>query len=296
MKEYAKDIIIVVLTLILACISVSYFFGFLKKEKQTEKEDIFCLIPEDYTSILSVNKPEQLRHMVLEKENGNCIFRKYIPEVFIKLIMYYDFKYMLLSFHKEGVVCYIQANNGKRKEIERIISESFLPFYAPQEEKKYGIDFKYYPNEGSSFLGCYHHNGLWIASFSKKLLNDVARRQLAGYKDESANPISTSRKEFDNKATANFIVPSNEWHMKLAKGDTVIWEYPSSTINMDIFTSEGNLCSFCSFPCSVPNDSIYTSLGDSIAGKLKLYFPDIELTPQTTSDRKQIYITLCTPL
>ena len=40
MKEYAKDIIIVVLTLIIACISVSYFFGFLKKEKQTEKEDI----------------------------------------------------------------------------------------------------------------------------------------------------------------------------------------------------------------------------------------------------------------
>lgn len=294
-RKYAEDIAIAIVALAAACLSVSYFFGYLQQEKLTERKDIFCLLPSTSDTVLAVNQPGVFDRLVLDKDKGLRLFKAYLPEIFLQIIREQpELKFALFSFHPEGVACYLQADRRLSRKIEQETLQHHFTTFDPQTEYLYGQECRFYPDQGSRFLGCYQKDGVWIASYSKRLLETIARQQAMF--PGNLPDIQTDLKRFDPKATANLLFPAGDWQIQVTSRDSVIWKYPLPRICVDLFPSEGNLCTFCSLPYPVPADSLFQRIGDSLAIQVGKRFPALQLTPQISHDDSQLFFTCCTPL
>lgn len=297
MRRLKEDIGIIVLSLLIAAVSASYFLGFLQREKEAETQDLYYLLPTQPKSVLAINQPTAFAHLLLEKTPGVDILQRWIPEAFLYLLRQQpETPFLLFSFHQEGVICYAKANKKQAEKLEHDILRSYFSAYEPQEETLHDIRFRYYADTGSRFLGCYQHEGVWVASYSKRLLEQVVRKQLLPQEQSDEDSLSPFFRQFDRNATANLLFPSDGWQIQVARHDTILWKYNLPWVCTDLFPSEGNICGFCSFPYAVPNDSLYEAMGDSLAIQLEALFPRLHVTPQTSQDSSEVYFTFCSPL
>ena len=297
MRRLKEDIGIIVLSLLIAAVSASYFLGFLQREKEAETQDLYYLLPTQPKSVLAINQPTAFVHLLLEKTPGMDILQRWIPEAFLYLLRQEpETPFLLFSFHPEGVICYAKANKKQAEKLEHDILRSYFSAYEPQEETLHDIRFRYYADTGSRFLGCYQHEGVWVASYSKRLLEQVVRKQLLPQEQTDEDSLSPFFRQFDRNATANLLFPSDGWQIQVARHDTILWKYNLPWVSTDLFPSEGNICGFCSFPYAVPNDSLYEAMGDSLAIQLEALFPRLHVTPQTSQDSSEVYFTFCSPL
>lgn len=297
MRRLKEDIGIIVLSLLIAAVSASYFLGFLQREKEAETQDLYYLLPTQPKSVLAINQPTAFAHLLLEKTPGVDILQRWIPEAFLYLLRQEpETPFLLFSFHQEGVICYAKANKKQAEKLEHDILRSYFSAYEPQEETLHDIRFRYYADTGSRFLGCYQHEGVWVASYSKRLLEQVVRKQLLPQEQSDEDSLSPFFRQFDRNATANLLFPSDGWQIQVARHDTILWKYNLPWVSTDLFPSEGNICGFCSFPYAVPNDSLYEAMGDSLAIQLEAIFPRLHVTPQTSQDSSEVYFTFCSPL
>ena len=297
MRRLKEDIGIIVLSLLIAAVSASYFLGFLQREKEAETQDLYYLLPSQPKSVLAINQPTAFAHLLLEKTPGMDILQRWIPEAFLYLLRQEpETPFLLFSFHQEGVICYAKANKKQAEKLEHDILRSYFSAYEPQEETLHDIRFRYYADTGSRFLGCYQHEGVWVASYSKRLLEQVVRKQLLPQEQSDEDSLSPFFRQFDRNATANLLFPSDGWQIQVARHDTILWKYNLPWVSTDLFPSEGNICGFCSFPYAVPNDSLYEAMGDSLAIQLEALFPRLHVTPQTSQDSSEVYFTFCSPL
>ena len=297
MRRLKEDIGIIVLSLLIAAVSASYFLGFLQREKEAETQDLYYLLPTQPKSVLAINQPTAFAHLLLEKTPGMDILQRWIPEAFLYLLRQEPkTPFLLFSFHQEGVICYAKANKKQAEKLEHDILRTYFSAYEPQEEILHDIRFRYYADTGSRFLGCYQHEGVWVASYSKRLLEQVVRKQLLPQKQSDEDELSPFFRQFDRNATANLLFPSDGWQIQVARHDTILWKYNLPWVCTDLFPSEGNICGFCSFPYAVPNDSLYEAMGDSLAIQLEALFPRLHVTPQTSQDSSEVYFTFCSPL
>lgn len=297
MRRLKEDIGIIVLSLLIAAVSASYFLGFLQREKEAETQDLYYLLPTQPKSVLAINQPTAFAHLLLEKTPGMDILQRWIPEAFLYLLRQEpETPFLLFSFHQEGVICYAKANKKQAEKLEHDILRTYFSAYEPQEEILHDIRFRYYADTGSRFLGCYQHEGVWVASYSKRLLEQVVRKQLLPQEQTDEDELSPFFRQFDRNATANLLFPSDGWQIQVARHDTILWKYNLPWVSTDLFPSEGNICGFCSFPYAVPNDSLYEAMGDSLAIQLEALFPRLHVTPQTSQDSSEVYFTFCSPL
>ena len=297
MRRLKEDIGIIVLSLLIAAVSASYFLGFLQREKEAETQDLYYLLPTQPKSVLAINQPTAFAHLLLEKTPGMDILQRWIPEAFLYLLRQEpETPFLLFSFHQEGVICYAKANKKQAEKLEHNILRTYFSAYEPQEEILHDIRFRYYADTGSRFLGCYQHEGVWVASYSKRLLEQVVRKQLLPQEQSDEDGLSPFFRQFDRNATANLLFPSDGWQIQVARHDTILWKYNLPWVSTDLFPSEGNICGFCSFPYAVPNDSLYEAMGDSLAIQLEALFPRLHVTPQTSQDSSEVYFTFCSPL
>lgn len=297
MRRLKEDIGIIVLSLLIAAVSASYFLGFLQREKEAETQDLYYLLPTQPKSVLAINQPTAFAHLLLEKTPGVDILQRWIPEAFLYFLRQEpETPFLLFSFHQEGVICYAKANKKQAEKLEHDILRSYFSAYEPQEETLHDIRFRYYADTGSRFLGCYQHEGVWVASYSKRLLEQVVRKQLLPQEQSDEDSLSPFFRQFDRNATANLLFPSDGWQIQVARHDTILWKYNLPWVCTDLFPSEGNICGFCSFPYAVPNDSLYEAMGDSLAIQLEALFPRLHVTPQTSQDSSEVYFTFCSPL
>ena len=297
MRRLKEDIGIIVLSLLIAAVSASYFLGFLQREKEAETQDLYYLLPSQPKSVLAINQPTAFAHLLLEKTPGVDILQRWIPEAFLYFLRQEpETPFLLFSFHQEGVICYAKANKKQAEKLEHDILRSYFSAYEPQEETLHDIRFRYYADTGSRFLGCYQHEGVWVASYSKRLLEQVVRKQLLPQEQSDEDELSPFFRQFDRNATANLLFPSDGWQIQVARHDTILWKYNLPWVCTDLFPSEGNICGFCSFPYAVPNDSLYEAMGDSLAIQLEALFPRLHVTPQTSQDSSEVYFTFCSPL
>ena len=297
MRRLKEDIGIIVLSLLIAAVSASYFLGFLQREKEAETQDLYYLLPSQPKSVLAINQPTAFAHLLLEKTPGVDILQRWIPEAFLYFLRQEpETPFLLFSFHQEGVICYAKANKKQAEKLEHDILRTYFSAYEPQEEILHDIRFRYYADTGSRFLGCYQHEGVWVASYSKRLLEQVVRKQLLPQEQSDEDSLSPFFRQFDRNATANLLFPSDGWQIQVARHDTILWKYNLPWVCTDLFPSEGNICGFCSFPYAVPNDSLYEAMGDSLAIQLEALFPRLHVTPQTSQDSSEVYFTFCSPL
>ena len=61
---------------------------------------------------------------------------------------------------------------------ERIFKQLDVSFTFPaQQREETSVPVRYYPDVDKHFLGCYYHEGIFVASYNRRLLVETVERQ-----------------------------------------------------------------------------------------------------------------------
>lgn len=294
MKTYRQEIVIYTLAALAILSAVWCFFGKMKESKEVVQTDLFSLTAPDPYAILTVNRPATFARMILAKPLIYQAFSSEIPEIYLSILKKNtDIPSFQLSFHPAGTILYAKADRSTAERIESEILRDTFNSFAPQKQTKDGIVFTYFPDTNNRFFGFYRHNGVWVASYSKKLLEEVAAIQ-RNNKNYITKEQETLCKTLDRNAPLNLLIKSEKLDLYTRTSDSCQWRVSDRWLGADLFESEGNICYFSSLPYHEPADTLYRTVADTLSARLEQQFPQLHITCQFYEENGKFYYTGCT--
>lgn len=294
MKAYKREIVIFIITALATLSAVYYFFGDMKEGMNVAQTDLYTLTAPSPDAILSVNRPATFSKIILAKQPVYHAFVSEIPEVFLSVVKKSEaIAAFQFSFHPQGVVMYAKADKETVDRIEKDVLRKVFAAFEPQRQIDGGITFTYFPDAGNRFFGFYQCNGLWIASYSKKLLEEVADIQKNNTCYLQKEQIEL-RKTFDRNAPLNLMIRSDILNLYVKTSDSTAWKVNEKWLGADLFESEGSICYFSSLSYHAPADSLYRSIADTLSLRLEQRFPQLHIANQLYEEDGKIYFTGCT--
>lgn len=298
MKAYKRDITICILTALVTLSAVGYFLGDMKKVKHLAEIDLYTLISPNAHAVLAINRPSSFTRLMLAKKSVYDAFASKILEVYLSIIQKSpSLPSILLSFHPQGTVLYTKATESQVQMIEKEILEPSSGSFAPQKQSKGGITFTYYPDSGNRFFGSYYHEGVWVASYSKKLLEEAARLQLnKTHRTQEEQPWE--RATLDTNAPLNLLLQIGQLDLSSSPDSTLQQPDQHQWIEADLFTNDQNICFFSRLPYQETADTT-DSTGfspEAISLKLEELFPQFHLTITTRREKAMTFYTGCSPI
>jgi len=292
MKEYRKEIIIALISVAVAILAVWFFFFSIDEKKVTIQGDLYTIIAPNPNALICINRPSLLTKIILSDNNKQDLFTPYIPQVFLSVLDKGVIPFYLISYHAQGEVLYAKATMEQADEIAFKVLHTYFNSYDPQRIVVDGAEYTFYAIPGNRFFVTYYNNGVWAASFSKKLLEYVAIQQSGG-KLSLPESISDQRKLLDRSAPLNIIFPAERLNVYTQINDSTQVNLGNGWIYADIYVSENKLCSFTRIPYHASFDSIYPLLADTLQLRLNSFFPQHNFMLQFDKDNDQIYYTTC---
>lgn len=294
MRIYRREIVITILTALATLSAVCYFFGDMKKSKELAQTDLYTLTAPAPEAILAVNRPAVFAKVILTKEPVYQAFASEIPDIYLNIIRKNpEIASLHLSFHPQGVVMYAKADNNIVRQIEENVLKQAFRSFAPQQQARGGITFTYCPDTGNKFFGYYEYNGVWVASYSKKLLEEVAAIQRK-QKNNLSKEQMRLRKTLDNNAPVNLLIQSKLLDLYVKSNDSTQWRVSDRWLAADLFESEGNICYFSSLSYLEPADTLFQTIADTLAVRLEQRFPQLHISNQIYEENGKFFYTGCT--
>ncbi|MDR1200571.1 MAG: hypothetical protein LBL58_02930 [Tannerellaceae bacterium] len=296
MKTYLKEILISLLALLIMSLAIGGYIRSIKIQQSTTRIDIYNVIPSDVNALLAVNRPSVFNRMILEKQALYDIFVSQIPSLFLSFVQESQLlQSFVLSFHSQGVVCYVQVGDKMKNAIERMLKGHFKA-YKPLKTKIGETEFYYYADVGGRFFGCFTHNGVWVGSYSKKLLEKVAEQQLnpdTSFPEE----MNQLRYSFDTNAPLNIIFPIKDLNLYVLEQEAPEWRITDKWLAADLFLSEENFCCYGFLPYEQDKSlAMYKSMGDTISTRIRGLYSSIKLSFRINREGEWVYYTGCTPV
>lgn len=296
MKVRKREMVIGILTALAMLTAVGFFFKTMEEEKTAMQTDLYTLIAPAPEAVITINRPATFAKGMLTKQSVYDLFASKIPPAFLTLIQKETaISSFILSFHSQGVILYTKADNQQLQALEESLPKILPSTFAPLKQVTGNITLHFYPDSGNHFLGYYQHNNIWIASYSKKLLEEVAQLQVMGKKSASVEQ-KRLLKTLDPNAPLTIMLQADALNLYVTKSDSTVWKINDKWLTADLFTSEGNICYFSSIPYNESTDSIYIPLADTLSKRLNHLFPLFNITSQTRHNDTQMLYTGCSPI
>lgn len=294
MKTHKREIVIYTLAALAILSAVCYFFGKMKESKEVVQTDLFSLTAPEPYAILTVNRPATFAKMMLAKPRIYQVFASEIPEIYLSILKQNTtIPSLQFSFHPSGIVMYAKADKSIAERIESEILRKTFNSFAPQIQTKGEIAFTYFPDTDNRFFGFYRYNGIWVASYSKKLLEKVADMQINN-KNHITEEEAKLYKTLDVNAPLNLLIKSEKLDLFPKANDLSQWGFNGKWLGADLFESEGNICYFSNLPYYEPADTLYQTIIDTLSVRLKKQFPQLHITGQSYEENGKFYYTGCT--
>lgn len=287
MKALKREIVIIALTALATLLAIGYFFVDLKEERNVAQTDLFALAASGHKAVLTINRPAVFVRMFLSKPPVYEAFVSEIPDIYLRLLQKHtEIAEAQFSFHPQGIVMYAKADKSTASRLENELQNNLFPSFAPQKQTKGGIAFTYYPEAGNRFFGFYQCNGIWVASYSKKLLEEVAYLQRSN-KNKLSEEEKQLKESLDKNAPLNLLIRSELLDLYVNTSDTTQWRVGRKWLGADLFESEGNICYFGNLP------GLYRPVADTLSARLEQRFPQLHITGQCYEENGKIYLTGC---
>ncbi|RHJ90501.1 hypothetical protein [Parabacteroides bouchesdurhonensis] len=296
MKAYQREIIICIIASLVTILAVWFFFGTVEDEKSVVQTDLYDVVAPSPNGLLVINRPNILTGIMLKHPKISEAFSTYLPDIYLSILQTTTIKPpILFSFHPQGVVMYSQTDGSLDAQIENDVLKPILGIYNPHKTIKDDIMFTYYPDAKNRFLGFYQYNDVFVASYSKKLLEEVATQQ-SKKKKILPREINKIRQFADKSAPINLYIPADILNLHININDSLQWRIYDKWLLTDIFTGEGNICYFGSQPYFAHLDTLYAPMADTLSKRIESYFPQLHITPEINHDENMIYYTGCSPM
>lgn len=289
MHAKKREIIGLFLTAFVLLTAVGIVLHKLQEKKQTNETDLYSLMASSPHAVISIHHPARFTNEILASEAARKLFASFIPPVFLS-VMPHIHAPLLLSFHQQGAVLYVQADAASAKQLEKTAAQSFDAF-APQRQQKEGLTFTFYPDTNNRFFGCYYHDHVWVASFSKKLLEEVAQNQMERKTGGLLAEQPFIRRSLDANVPLNILFRTDMLDLHVTRTDSTKWTPPSQWMGAELFLNENRL-HYLSYLAgeTAPADSLYAAaLGDTLAWRFTQRFPHMQVVQQSTWNDNQIF-------
>ena len=265
MRRYQRELGFVLVAFLVVGSIVSYFFHQLKREKSETAATVYSFVPPHPEALLRIQETNTWLKLIAGGERERRLFEEHIPVFFFHLFEEIPVHEVLFSFHAEGVVCLVKANPLEAKRLSAT-TQHLLDNYPPKKQVIGTTQLSYYTDGPQRFLGTFYREGIWVASYHKRLL-------------EQAGQTTHSLPHFPAaSSTVNLLFP-----------------YDKEWMQANIYKSEGRLSAFLRFPVDTfPNDSLQISLADTLQRRFchRLHLPLDSVTVESTSDDDALYLTL----
>ncbi|MDR1980323.1 MAG: hypothetical protein LBQ39_01725 [Tannerellaceae bacterium] len=294
MRTHQREIVVSVIALVVMSLAILSYIRSVEKEKQSAGTDLFQLVAPDPDALLAVNRPSIVTRMILNQKSLYSAFSSGLPPVFLSLIKESHEGRMIFSFHPQGIVCYMKADGREVRSIEENVLQKRFGGYAPLKREKDGITYSFYAGTDSRFFGCYAYGGIWVGSYSRKLLEAVSRRQTGDGQPLPAE-IGELRNAFDMNAPANILFPADDLNLYVSSDQSPEWRIRHRWLATDLFLSEGRFCCYGNLPYTSLPAVYYRSMADTLSRRVEQLYPEIHMTFQINSEENKLYYTGCAP-
>lgn len=292
MQVNRREISFFVIAVLAAGVAIWYFYRTFREEKAAEETDIYALLAPDPYALLAINRPTVFTRSFMEQEQLRNIFELEAPDVFFSIMASKArLPFFLFSFHEQGAVLYARASTAQVSRINREILNPLFYAYRSQKIDKYGVQFVYYSDTDNRFMGYYHSRGILVVSYSRTLLEEVARRHLQ--KIEVPEDIRNGIAAFDKKSPVNILFRPDSLNLYVTTTEGKTWRIGQQWLTADLFRSEGNICAFGFLRYRPECDSLYVHLADTLALRLKERYPLPDVTFEVNREEDFVYFTGC---
>lgn len=291
MKRYQKEII-GSLVVVIAIIGItSYFLHTMQREKDIEDINIYHLLAQNPTTVFSINRPQVFVSQIAGHPAIDSLFASYIPHIYLSLTDQSPAHSIpVVACYPEGIIFVTKTNRKGAKWIEKhILSPTFNTAH-PVCRQQGKISFFYYPDSVNHFFGYYHFNGVLVAGNSRKLLEEVADRQIKETTTRTDSLLSITP-DFDTNVPVNLAIPAALIDIHI---DSLEWKLPQKWFTTDIFASDSSIC--CHGDIRQVPDSLFQPAAKAFSDKLREFFPALEVNTQIHEEEGKITYTACTPL
>lgn len=285
-----RDITALVVLLLSAIVCVKYFYKDMNNARNMAKTNPYSLILPTAQTVFNVERPSVFKKMILPMKHIQATIEEHVPPVFLSIVNECaDLSSFMVAFYPEGCVLYASIDARIAQHIFKKLDESYT--FPPLIQMEEDISVRYYPDINRRFLGCYYHNGIFVASFRKNLLTDTAEKQqscpshiIAGLKE------LTSKKS--KKEAIQLFMPGDSLNLYVQINDTLQWRIQDQWLDMDLFYNDGSLFCFHEHPYRSTLDSLYPSMRDTITTRLRQLLPAIETSTLVSHDDTSAYFTI----
>lgn len=293
MKAEKRDIITIIMIALTTLVAIGFFMGNLKEKKTIIQTDLFNLVAPSPHAILTINQPKAFANYMLSLPEEYALFASSIPTIYLDILQNHPtLTSAQLSFHPDGIIFYAQADEKQVTQITKETLQKKFHAFAPETLTNDGQTYTFYPATENRFFGCSHSHGIWIASYSKKLLEEVTHRQ-TNPKKQHLTEQRHLLKTLDRHAPLNILLPADSLNLYVSMNDSTDWRIQDCWLGADLFTNENHLCYSGCIPHYPVADSLYTQLGDTLVLRLQQKFPMIQLSNQTSFEEESVFYNGC---
>ena len=313
MSARRKDTAILVFMATLIGIGMWYFYTGIDENRSVSDVDLYKLVVPTPEAILAINRPLVFDKVILPKKDIGKAFTDRIPKVYLDLIRENpELSHFLLSFYNHGQVFFAPMSEYEARRLFGQLEARCS--FKPQRIKDKDISYRYYPETKRRFFGCYYHEGVFVASYNRKLLEQVSGRQ----QTDSLRIIPGLEKalgETNPNAPVNLFIPSDSLDLYVQITEITEWRMKEQWLGMDVLLNEDKLCLFHTQPYQASLDSLfyqtgfssftmwnnaqyrletlYQCMGDTMQARINKLFPQIKTTAQVSHDEAVAYFTIC---
>lgn len=293
MKIHRQEIGIFILSAIATLLAVWFFLESMQKEQKTVQTDLYDLIAPVPHALLAINQPAVFVKTMLTTGNYYDLFVPHIPKAYLSILQNNpSLSFVLFSFHDQGVVFYAKANDRETYRIKTNTLSPLFSAYTPQQQNKNRIVFTYYPDSNNRFFGYYQYEDVFVASYSKKLLEEIAEQQL--HRSNTLSPeLDILYHTSNENAPVRLLMPSQPFNLYVQLNDSTEWRIRDKWLAADIFTSESRICSFIDLPYKAVLDTLYASMADTLSLRLQKRLPLTHISTQISQEGESIYFITC---
>lgn len=291
MRPARKDITILALlsaaTLALICI----LYRNIRYERLAAEADPFRLIEPTPEAVLAINQIDALSQFILQREPLRAIFTEHIPHAFLSLIRTdLPLSSALIAYYPRGSILYASMEQRIARRLFKHLDQAFA--FPPQEERDGPIHISYYPDTNHRFLGCYYHEGLFVASYNRRLLTQAIERHVSDTASSLPELARITRR--DTHVPLRLFLPSDSVHIHVPLEDSTLWHPREPWLALDLFPSEGNLCCLNEQPREAHTDTtLYQAISDTAQAYVRRLFPMLNTTTQISYDETAVYYIIC---
>ncbi|MCD7933332.1 MAG: hypothetical protein LUH15_19350 [Tannerellaceae bacterium] len=296
MKEYKKEIIVCFIALIAAGGAFWFFTYSLQQEKKAVQTELLHFVSSHITALFRVNRISLFEGVISGDTTFSDSWSQLIPDIFRTILHNQpELSPVLFSFSPQGVVFYANTTHAQAALMKDRVLSAVFPWYPPYNYEKYGILFSYYTDTEDRFFGCYYVDGVWVGSYSRKLLEESLRCYLTD-RDRLQLPANTYR--IDPESPANLYLRSESLDLCFREEDNPAWMLTDYWINSDIFIGKSNICLFTTFPNDVVPEEWADVVRETFTDRINNFIPGMNLQyqlPEQEDPGDIFYYTACTP-